>query len=143
MKNSADQVTDLAPLSDEYQALFVGVGRGELVPYGSWYMTGFLMEKPLGELRRDLARLGIERQQQVREPEDHAAALCEVMALLISDPDFAEDEQAPFFKRHVGAWMGTFFRDLEKAKAAEFYRPVGHFGYAFLDVEQRYLSFTV
>ena len=65
---------------DEYHTLFIGLGRGELVPYGSWYQTGFLMEKPLSILRTDLAQLGIERDPEVREPEDHIAALCEVMA---------------------------------------------------------------
>ena len=69
----------------EYQDLFIGVGRGEVVPYGSWYMTGFLMDKPLALLRADLAALGFERQENVKEPEDHAAALCETMAMLINE----------------------------------------------------------
>ncbi|HEY8554359.1 MAG TPA: molecular chaperone TorD family protein, partial [Burkholderiales bacterium] len=49
---------ETAAVADEYQELFIGIGRGELVPYGSWYLTGFLMEKPLAELRADLKRLG-------------------------------------------------------------------------------------
>ena len=60
-------------LDDEYHELFVGIGRGELVPYGSWYMTGFLMDQPLAVLRRDLAELGFERQEEIKEPEDHVA----------------------------------------------------------------------
>jgi len=125
-------------LKDEYLALFVGLGRGEIVPYGSWYLTGFLMEQPLARLRSDLAELGIERQEGVKEPEDHAAALCDVMALLISG-----DEPAPvalqqqFFARHMEPWIGRFFRDLQQASSARFYRAVGQLGEQFMDVETR------
>ncbi len=68
-------------IEDEFHALFIGLGRGELVPYGSWYLTGFLMEKPLDRLRDDLRELGFQRGSGVHEPEDHAAALCEVMLM--------------------------------------------------------------
>ncbi len=131
-------------LGDEYLALFIGLGRGEVVPYGSWYMTGFLMEQPLARLRSDLAELGIERQDGVREPEDHAAALCDAMALLISG-----DEPAPvalqsrFFARHMEPWMGKFFRDLQQAPSARFYRAVGQLGEQFMDVETRAFGMSI
>lgn len=126
-------------LRDEYHALFIGLGRGELVPYGSWYQTGFLMERPLGQLRGDLRQLGLQRVDDVKEPEDHVAALCEVMALLIQD-DTPLDRQKRFFDTHVGNWAGAFFDDLAQAKSAVFYRSVARFGTAFLAVESRYLS---
>ncbi|UCE32683.1 MAG: molecular chaperone TorD family protein [Burkholderiales bacterium] len=129
-------------LADEFQALFVGIGRGELVPFGSWYLTGFLMERPLSQLRDDLARLGFERQPDVREPEDHVAALCEVMALLIQD-GVAHETQREFFERHLGPWLGRFCGDLETARTAVFYRAVGAFGGAFNELEQRYFSMRV
>src|SRR5210317_80043 len=72
-------------IEDEYYQLFIGLGKGEVVPYGSWYLTGFLMEKPLSDLRDDLARLGFQRNEDVVEPEDHIAALCEVMSIMILD----------------------------------------------------------
>jgi TorA maturation chaperone TorD len=130
-----------AALRDEYHALFIGLGRGELVPYGSWYQTGFLMEKPLGLLRADLARLGYERDATVREPEDHIAALLEVMALLIQD-GVAIERQQRFFDSHVGNWAGNFFDDLAQAESAVFYRSVARFGAAFLRLETRYLSLS-
>ena len=68
----------------EFFDLFIGLGRGELLPYGSYYLTGFLHERPLARLREDLAPLGIERVDGNYEPEDHAATLCEIMAGLIS-----------------------------------------------------------
>lgn len=130
-------------LDDEYHALFIGLGRGELIPYGSWYLTGFLMEKPLGRLRRDLAALGYERQEGVHEPEDHAAALCEVMALLIADPEVTPETQQQFFATHLGTWLERFFEDLEKAPSARFYRAVGRLGGEFIKLEKRYLAMPV
>lgn len=127
----------------EFHALFIGLGRGELMPYGSWYLTGFLMEKPLGQLRADLARLGYERQETAHEPEDHAAALCEIMALLILDRDVPFTEQRAFFESHLGAWLEAFFRDLEKAPSAHFYRAVSQLGRAFIQLEHRYLTMPV
>lgn len=125
----------------EFHDLFIGLGRGELVPYGSWYLTGFLMERPLARLRTDLARLGFQREEEVHEPEDHVAALCEVMQMLIGSG--CEHEQQLFFETHIGAWFERFFNDLSNAKTAVFYRAVGRFGAAFTALEQRYLSMQV
>lgn len=135
--------TDPAALEDEYQELFVGVVRGELMPYASWYVTGFLMEKPLAELRRDLNRLGFERKADVHEPEDHAAALCETMALIAGDAEIPLEAQRQFFDKHLAPWMVRFFADLTAARAAKFYRAVGLLGEKFLEVERTYLSMLV
>jgi TorA maturation chaperone TorD len=129
-------------VDDEFHALFIGIGRGELVPYGSWYLTGFLMERPLGRLRDDLAALGFQRQRGVSEPEDHVAALCEVMALLIDEGN-ALELQSDFFRHHLADWLGRFFSDLSEAGSAVFYRAVGRFGSAFVALEQRYLNMPV
>ena len=126
-------------VDDEFHALFIGIGRGELVPYGSWYLTGYLMERPLGRLRDDLAALGFQRQEGVTEPEDHVAALCEVMAILIDDGS-SLDTQSHFFERHIADWMERFFIDLSEAESAVFYRALGRFGAAFVSLEKRYLS---
>jgi len=123
-------------LRHEYDTVFVGLGRGEVVPYGSWYLTGFLMEKPLAELRGELRRLGIERQPGVHEPEDHAGALCDTMALLIgSGEGLALEQQHEFFSRHLEPWISRFFRDLQSAPSARFYRAVGQLGEQFIGVE--------
>ena len=125
-------------LRDEHTTLFIGLGRGEVVPYASWYLTGFLMEQPLARLRGDLQELGIVRHEGVREPEDHAAALCDAMALLISGDDPAPVAlQSQFFARHIEPWMGRFFRDLQQAASARFYRAVGQLGEQFIEVETR------
>jgi TorA maturation chaperone TorD len=127
-------------VSDEYFDLFIGLGRGELVPYGSWYTTGFLMDRPLSVLRQDLAALGFERQEDIREPEDHAAALCETMSLIIDSDEIPFETQRKFFNDHIGTWIERFFVDLQGAKAARFYRSVGQFGQQFIEIENQYLA---
>ena len=139
----AAERADAAAVDDEYHDLFIGIGRGELIPYGSWYLTGFVMDKPLAVLRADLAALGFERQDHVKEPEDHAAALLETMALIVSSPEHGLDVQRRFFERHVAAWMRTFFTDLQNAGSAHFYRAVGQFGEQFMAFEMQYLSIVV
>jgi len=141
----AAQSSELSAIDDEYHDLFIGLGRGELVPYGSWYLTGYLMEKPLSLLRDDLRALGFERDENIVEPEDHVAALCEVMALLIANESQIGDEnvdietQTIFFEKHMNEWINRFFDDLSTAESAVFYRAVGRFGLAFMNLEKQYL----
>jgi len=120
----------------EYFDLFIGLGRGELLPYGSYYLSGFLHERPLARLRAHLARLGIERAEGHSEPEDHAAILCEVMAGLANGELAAPaGTDRDVFEQHLSPWIGRFFADLEHAEAADFYRPVAALGRAFIEIE--------
>ncbi len=131
-----------AAIEDEFHDLFIGLGKGEVVPYGSWYLTGFLMEKPLSDLRQDLARLGYQRNDESPEPEDHAAALCEVMSMMISE-GVDLDTQRDFFNTHMASWFQRFFNDLAQAGSAVFYKSVGRFGTAFCALEEEYFSMQV
>ncbi len=136
---AAAEEFDPDQLEDEYNNLFIGIGKGEVVPYGSWYLTGYLMEKPLSDLREDLKTLGFERNDDVREPEDHAAAIFEVFSVMINDASGLTEQQR-FFEKHMKPWLGRFFADLGNARSADFYKPVARFGAAFIDLEQAYLS---
>ncbi|WP_417543111.1 TorD/DmsD family molecular chaperone [Marinobacter sp.] len=122
----------------EYNNLFVGLGRGELLPYTSYYLTGFLNEKPLAALRTDLMARGIKARSDVKEPEDHIGTLCEIMAGIITG-EFPCDSDLPsqkaFFDAHLAKWAALFFTDLEEAQSAIFYGPVGSLGRAFMAVE--------
>jgi len=139
--NQASLKASPAEIEDEYFALFVGLGRGELVPFGSWYMTGFLMEKPVAILRRDLQSLGIEREEGVSETEDHIAALCEAMGLLIRNgSEIGFERQKQFFNDHLEPWAKTFFSDLQHADSAHFYRSVGFFGESIMKFETEYFA---
>jgi TorA maturation chaperone TorD len=121
----------------EFFNLFIGLGRGELLPYGSYYQTGFLHERPLARLREDLRALGIERAADQVEPEDHVAILCEIMAGLAGGR-FAAPAEADraLFEKHLAPWAGRFFADLAHAAEADFYRRVGILGRVLMDVEQ-------
>jgi TorA maturation chaperone TorD len=129
-KTSAEKV------EREYFDLFIGIGRGELLPYGSYYLSGFLHERPLARLRDDLARIGVERSEGVVEPEDHAGILCEIMAGLASGtlPAPAGSDRL-IFDKYMAPWIGRFFTDLERAEAADFYRRLGTLGHIFMDIE--------
>lgn len=127
--------TTAKQVEKEFFELFIGVGRGELLPYTSFYLTGFLHERPLADLRADLARLGITRAAGRHEPEDHIAFLFEVMAGM-AHGDIAGD-QAAFFHRHIARWAAQFFDDLAIAPSAEFYRPLAEIGRLFMDIEVR------
>ncbi|QFQ77446.1 TorD/DmsD family molecular chaperone [Vibrio harveyi] len=120
-------------LEDEYQDLFIGIGRGEVMPFGSWHMTGAMMEKPLAEIRHDLELLGFERDENVKEPEDHIAALCEVMSMLTGEE---EDLQQAVFNKHIAPWFNSFTQQLENAESANFYKPAAQLCEAFLTLEQ-------
>lgn len=124
---------DPAAARAEYDLLFIGVARGELLPYASFYLTGFLHERPLARLRADLEVLGLARADSRLDPEDHIAMVCEIMATLIERADDAV--QANFFSRHLAPWATKFFTDLEHAKAAWLYRPVGAIGRLMVELD--------
>ncbi|MDM7486615.1 MAG: molecular chaperone [Vibrio metschnikovii] len=128
----AAQHTDIHSLEEEYQWLFIGIGRGEVVPFASWHLTGSLMEKPLADLRQHMTQIGLQRFDSVKEPEDHIAALCESMAWLISD---MPEQQSEFFHRHIGPWFNHLVRQIEQAEHANFYRAVSQVCKAFLSLE--------
>jgi len=123
----------------EYRALFIGIDKAEISPYGSSYMKDFLHESPLERLRSDMSRAGIGMREDIDEPEDHIAALCEMMAGMILG-DFARpaslEDQRAFFKVHISAWATTFFSDLQMARSSVFYTGVGAVGAAFVTIEE-------
>ena len=138
----ADAAREAAPesLAEEFHDLFVGIGESELKPYASYYLTGFLYEKPLANLRVAMADLGIGAVEGVSEPEDHIAALCETMCAMIMGAfgkPVALATQRKFFDDHIEPWAERFFEDLEAAESANFYKPVGTIGRCFMRIEMQ------
>jgi TorA maturation chaperone TorD len=132
----AASVTSAERIEREFFDLFIGIGRGEVLPYASYYLTGFLHERPLARLRDDLATIGVARAEGVVEPEDHAGILCEIMSGLASGRLPAPpDSDRTIFEKHLAPWIGRLFADLENAEAADFYRRVGTLGRVFMDIE--------
>ncbi|MGH1576272.1 TorD/DmsD family molecular chaperone [Planktotalea sp.] len=132
-------------VESEFNALFVGLGRGELLPYASYYLTGFLNEKPLAGLRADMAARTMTRAPNVYEPEDNIASLMEMMAGMIvgrfGQPASIED-QKQFFNKHIAPWAGHFYSDLEAAKNSILYASVGNVGREFMDIEREAFRMT-
>lgn len=135
----AARAADPVVIAEEFNDLFIGLGRGALIPYCSYYLTGFLHEKPLAVLRQDMSRLGVARDPAVHEPEDHIATLCETMAGLI-DGRFGVPlpliEQKAFYAAHIGSWAPDFFGDLQAARQSDLYSALGAVGKAFLEIEK-------
>ena len=135
----ATRAMPLQAVVDEFDALFVSVGKPEVMCNGSWYLTGFLQEEPLADLRDDLAELGLGRRPGVTETEDHIAALAEVMRhLVLTGPDEAGlARQRQFFGRHLAPWYEQFAGALAAAPGADFYARVGGLLAAFMDIERQ------
>ncbi len=133
------RATSLERAQEEWDALFIGLARGELLPYASYYRTGFLFEQPLARLRGDMRRLGFAAAEGVVEPEDHIGALCEMMGQLIAGGDgvapAALAQQERFFQNHLAPWADKFFADLETAESAALLRPLGRIGRLFFAIE--------
>ncbi|WP_413478820.1 molecular chaperone [Vibrio hibernica] len=129
----ASQIAKIEDIEDEYQDLFIGIGCGEVVPFSSWHIAGTLMEKPLVRIRQDLKRLGFERQEDIREPEDNIAALLEVMCMLQSE---VFEHQQSFFNAHIKPWFISFCNSIEQAKSAQYYHCVSRVLRQFCLIEQ-------
>lgn len=125
-------------LAREHFTLFSGLGRPELLPYASYYLTGFVQGRPLADIRQAVAQLGIEPTEQQSEPEDHAGMLMEIMAGLANGTLGAPaGSDRGFFGAHLSPWIARFFLDLERSPTATFYATVGTLGRTFVDIERR------
>lgn len=125
-------------VANEYDALFGGVGKPEVYLFGSWYLSGFLNEKPLAALRSDLAALGLARDEAMPETEDHFACVCEVMRYLIAGDDVEVanlTQQQKFFSTHVQPWVPAMCEAISAHPKARFYAALAGFTAAFVSVE--------
>jgi len=129
---------DDAAVTTEYDALFGGVGKPEIYLFGSHYISGFLNEKPLAQLRSDLAVLGLARDETMPETEDHFAYLCEVMRYLIAGDEVEVanlTQQQKFFSVHVQPWANAMCDAIAAHPKARFYAALAGFTSAFVGVE--------
>jgi TorA maturation chaperone TorD len=135
---TALRATNASAAAEEYDTLFGGVGKPEVFLYGSYYLAGFLNEKPLAQLRTDLAALGLERDETRGETEDHIACVCEVMRYLIAGEDLAIanlEQQRRFFRAHLQPWAERLCDAVEAQPSADVWRAVAGFTRAFVQVE--------
>ncbi len=136
----------VSEIQDEYVNLFVGVGRGELLPFASYYLTGFLNDKPLSKLRNNMNELGVVRIKEVKEPEDHVSSLFDIMSGMITGQfgkQYSITEQSNFFEKHLNSWIHLLMSDIESAKTAVFYAPIGSLGKEFINIEREAFRMNV
>ena len=135
----ASQALSDEDIAAEHAALFGGMGQPEVYLFGSHYLTGFLNERPLAQLREDLAALGLARDETLPETEDHISCVFEVMRYLIAGDDVAVanlSRQREFFAAHVQTWALALCDALAAHGSARFYAALSGFMRAFLEVEQ-------
>jgi TorA maturation chaperone TorD len=140
---AAAAATDAKLVEREHFNLLVGVSGGEFLPYASYYLTGFVHERPLAEVRNDLAKLGLVRTEGLHEPEDHIAFLFEVMAALIRGAGTDDIDDAVFFRRHIQGWSTRLFADIARSTDAKFYRSVAELAALLIDLETQALAMPV
>ncbi|MEO8631233.1 MAG: molecular chaperone TorD family protein [Betaproteobacteria bacterium] len=141
---AASGAMDAEAASEEYNTLFVGVGKSEVNLHASHCLTGFMMEKPLVELRATLTTLGLGRRAGVTLLEDHLAAVCETMRILIAGQEERKpasiEQQRMFFERHLEPWAFSCCSAIEKCVVANYYRRVAQFAHCYLALERDSLA---
>jgi TorA maturation chaperone TorD len=141
---AASGAMDAEAAAQEYTDLFIGVGKCEVNLHASHWLTGFMMEKPLVELRRDLATLGLGRRDDVVMVEDHLSALCETMRLLITGHDQQERvpvaTQRDFFEGHIASWVFPCCTAIQESAIANYYARVGEFTEKYMALDRDALA---
>jgi TorA maturation chaperone TorD len=137
MLAAASRAMDAEAARDEYDSVFIGTGRAEITPYASYYLGRSAPERVLVKLRAELAAMGLGRKHGALEPEDHLAALCDVMRYLVlrGNQDVALQQQKIFFNEYIAAWYAEFCVSVAASSKTNFYKHVATFTQAFLDVE--------
>ena len=140
----ASAAMDAAAAAQEYTDLFIGVGKSEVNLHGSHWLSGFMMEKPLVELRSDLAALGLGRRDDVLMLEDHLSALLETMRLLIAGHDERKPAsiaaQRGFFERHIASWAFRCCSAIRESAIANYYSRVAEFTEEFMALDRHALA---
>ena len=141
---AASAAMDAGAAREEYEDLFIGVGKCEVNLHGSHWLTGFMMEKPLADVRATLATLGLGRRDGVNLVEDHVAALFETMRILIAGhadrPPAPIAQQKAFFDRHLAPWIADCCTAVEQSPIANYYRRVAQFTNCYMAVERDSLA---
>ena len=137
---------DTDAVREEFDTAFIGTGRQPVMLYGSFYLAGFLNEKPLAQLRDELSKMGLARSGSSHETEDHLSALCDVMRFLIEGdhdmPPAALAVQRDFFLRHIQSWNTPLCAAVIAATQTRFYKHVAQFMREFFAIENEAFAFA-
>ena len=128
---------------EEFETLFVGVGRSEVSLYASHYV-GPQSGRPLAEIRGALAELALARRSESSEFEDHLGVLLETMRMLVAGDGerLPEDvaQQRAFFERHIAPWVDKCCIAIEESPVANYYGRVAQFTHSFIALERDSLA---
>jgi len=141
---AASSAMDAEAGAQEYTDLFIGVGKCEINLHGSHWLSGFMMEKPLVDLRSDLGALGLARRDDVVMLEDHLSALCETMRLLIAGQDERKPAsiatQRAFFERHIASWVFLCCSAIRESAIANYYARVAELTAEYMALDRDALA---
>jgi len=133
---AAAAAADVETLRDEFETTFVGTGKAPITLYASAYSIKYSNETPLAHLRSELAALGLARRSDAGEPEDHIAALCDVMRHLIAEQQAELPTQKHFFERWIQRSFEPLCAAIERSSLGSFYKAAGRLGKTFFSLEQ-------
>lgn len=140
----ASAAMDADAATEEYEALFVGMGKAKVSIYAGFYTGAPARDHPRVRIQAALAQLGLARDERATEPEDHLGHLFETMRVLVSGtqarPPAKLDQQRDFFEEHLGPGAARFFEALARAPEANYYRHVAAVGAAFVALESQSLQ---
>ena len=124
----------------EYQELFIGVGQSEVDLHGSAYAKGASGKPLLVDIREALVPLGLARQAGSTMFEDHLAAVCETMRVLITGAGgaevFAVAQQRRFFDNNIAPWVFACCNAIKAKTVANYYRRVAQLTASFMALER-------
>jgi TorA maturation chaperone TorD len=135
---AASSAMDADAAGEEYEALFVGVGKAKVSIYAGFYGLA-AADHPRVRLQDDMAALGLAKPDRVTEPEDHFAALFDVMRVLAAGgagrSPASVAEQRRFYQAYLEPACPRFIAAVGSAAEANYYRRVAALAAAFTALE--------
>jgi TorA maturation chaperone TorD len=141
----ASSAMDADAAQEEFEALFVGVGKSEVSPYAGYYMGAPAIDHPRVRIQADLAAFGLAHREDAAEPEDHFAGLFDAMRVLVAGgagrAPATLAAQRKFYGAHIEPGVAQFFEALARSRSANYYRKVAALGAAYFALETESFSF--
>jgi TorA maturation chaperone TorD len=134
--SQAARDADPEVVREEYETAFVGTGKSPVTLYTAAYTVRYTNEMPLARLRGELRALGLARQDNVNEPEDHIAALCDTMRHLIAEQQRDLEAQKRFFDGWIRPAAERLCDAISASPHTSFYKPVAQFAKSYFALEQ-------
>ena len=137
---AASSVMEPDAATEEYLALFTGVGQSDVSLHGSAYAKGTGGGPLLVQVRGALGKLELARRPGATVYEDHLAVLFETMRVLIigagREQPLAVEGQREFFVENIEPWVTKCCNAIRTKGVANYYVRVAQFTSFFVAVER-------